>query len=92
MSGAIAGAVIGALLVGGVAMAVYRDATSFFGFLIPVVGLAMAGAAMGAMAGTAAAADQVECPDGQVEVHAPRNSAGAQGCVPYELLPEIGEG
>lgn len=88
----MSGAIIGALLVGGVAMTVYRDATSFGGFLIPVVGLAMAGAAMGAMAGAAVAADQLECPEGQVEVHASRNSAGAQGCVPYELLPEIGKG
>nr|DAI86660.1 MAG TPA: hypothetical protein [Caudoviricetes sp.] len=87
----ITGAVLGALLVGGIAVTIFRNETTFLGFLLPVVGCAMAGAAVFGIVGLAVAADEPEpCPDGQVYVVPALNDAGARGCVPFELLPKIG--
>lgn len=89
----ITGAIIGALLVGGIAVTVYHKAYRFLDFLIPVIGAVMFGAGVGAMCGVAAStAGPEECPEGQVKVYASYNSAGAKGCVPFDVLPEIAEG
>ena len=82
--------ICGALLACGMSMTICYDEEFFRHFFLQVVGFTMAGAAVGAMfglLGTAVTAG--ECPEGQVDVVSSSNSAGARGCVPYELLPEI---
>lgn len=86
----ITGAIIGALLLGGSAITYYHDAARFLDFLLPVIGAVMFGAGVGAMCGVAAStAGPEECPEGQVEVHVGYNSAGAKGCVPFDVLRDI---
>ena len=83
-------AICGALLACGMSMSIFYDEEYFRHFFLQVVGFTMAGAAVGALfglIGTAVTADN--CPEGQVEVIPGDNAAGALGCVPYELLPEI---
>lgn len=85
------GALLGALLAGGIAVIVFRNETTLRGLLLPVVGCAVAGAALFAIFGLAVVADEPEpCPDGQVHVVPALNDVGARGCVPFEVLPKIG--
>lgn len=80
----------GALLACGMSMAICYDEKYFRHFILQVMGFTMAGAAVGALFGLLGTAVTVEqCPEGQVDVVSSSNSAGARGCVPYELLPEI---
>lgn len=80
----------GALLACGMSMVIYHDEEYFRHFILQVVGFTMAGAAVGALFGLlGTAVTSSECPPGQVKVVAGDNAAGAKGCVPYELLPEI---
>ena len=90
----ITGAIIGALLAAGIAITIYHNAASFLGYLLPVIGIAMVGAALGAVVGAVSVSEREDerCPEGMVYVVSTLNSAGARGCVPFELLPEIGEG
>lgn len=83
-------AVCGALLACGISMTICYEEEYFRHFILQVVGFTMAGAAAGAMFGLLGTAVTVDnCPEGQVEVVAGDNAAGARGCVPHELLPEI---
>lgn len=85
----IMGGIIGAMILGGIAITVYHDKTYF---VAPVIGLAMVGAAIGIAIGMLASSSEPEqCPEGQVKVIPNQNSAGANGCVPYEMLPKIAE-
>lgn len=79
----------GALLACGVTMTVHHREQMFRHFALRVTGATMAGAATGMLIGIGATAGVDECPTGQVEVVPHNNAAGARGCVPHELLPEI---
>lgn len=80
----------GALLACGISMSIFYDEEYFRYFFLQVVGFTMAGAAVGALFGLLGTAVTAEnCPEGQVEVVSRDNAAGARGCVPHELLPEI---
>lgn len=66
----ITGAIIGALLAAGIAITIYHNATSFLGFLLPVTGIAMVGAALGAVVGAVSVSEREDerCPEGMVYV------------------------
>ena len=82
----IAGAIIGALIVGGVALAVVAasfvvDRTPLWPMgVLTVIGVALAGAGFGAMIGSLSPA---ECPPGTVQADS-RNDL-FRGCIPLEL-------
>lgn len=83
-------AVIGTVFASGLVLTSFYDLEKGRDLILIVLGSALVGAAGGAMFGlfiTAVTGD--ECAEGQVHVSPARNSAGASGCVPVDVLPEI---
>lgn len=82
----IVGAIIGAAMVGGVALAVVSSMFAVDGTplwptgVLAIVGVALAGAGFGAMVGSWG---PVECPTGTVQAD-PKNDL-FRGCIPLEL-------
>jgi len=59
---------------------------------LQIIAAALVGAALGAITHqfvTGMAGGTKGCPENQVYVSPSRNSAGAKGCVPVDLLPQI---
>lgn len=86
----ITGAIIGALLAAGIAITLnYDEAPTFLDFLLPILGFAMGGAAVGILA--VSEGEEERCPEGMAYVVPALNRAGARGCVPFDVLPEIAD-